>query len=194
MDLRRPFATLLAVIALTPAPARADTLIVPFWGVNFAGDSGRSFSDAFDAKRFDYGISFAFMGAGVFGIEGDFAYSPDFFGRTDVGGSSVFTGTGNLVLGIPFGGQQGFGIRPYAAAGLGVMRASADFEGVAENNVTWDFGGGIALFFGTRAGVRFDVRYFRTFEDLTIFGVELIGDSPGKLDFTRTSLGLVLRF
>src|SRR5262245_17984514 len=194
MFFRRTLAVLVTIIALAPSPARADTLLVPFWGVNFGGDSGKSFSDSFDAKRFNYGASFAFMGAGVFGLEADFSWSPDFFGKTDVGGSSVFTGTGNLILGVPFGGQHGFGIRPYAAVGAGLMRSSAEFEGVDQNSVTWDFGGGVILFFGTRTGVRFDIRYFRTFDDVELFGVEVIEDQPGKLDFTRTSIGFVVRF
>ena len=53
------------------------------------------------------------MGGGVLGFEGDIGYSPDFFGKTDIGGSSVLTATGNLVFGIPIGGQKGVGIRPY---------------------------------------------------------------------------------
>ena len=80
--------------------ARADGLIIPFIGVNFGGDSGAEFGDAADASRFNWGASFAWMGGGVFGFEGDFGYSPDFFGKTDLGGSSVFTATGNLLLGI----------------------------------------------------------------------------------------------
>jgi opacity protein-like surface antigen len=191
---RRLLAAALTGIALTAAPARADTLIVPFWGVNFGGDSGKNLSDAFDAKRYNFGVSFSFMGAGVFGVEADFGYSPDFFGRTDVGGSNVLTGTGNLVFGIPFGGQKGFGIRPYALIGAGVMRASADFEQIDENSATWDYGGGIAMFFGTRVGIRFDFRYFRTFDDVEILGIKVVDDKPGKLDFTRSSLGLVFRF
>jgi hypothetical protein len=194
MKRRYTIAAMALAAALLPAAARADTLLIPFWGVNFGGDSGKDFSNAVDAKRYNYGGSFAFMGAGVFGIEGDFSYSPDFFGKSDVGGSSVLTGTGNLMLGIPFGGQQGFGIRPYGVVGLGVMKSSADFEEVDENSFTWDFGGGIALFFGTHFGMRFDFRYFRTFDDVEIFGVEVVEDQPGKLDFTRSSIGFIFRF
>ena len=187
----------MVALAVIPAPARADTLLVPFWGINFGGDSGKNFSDAVDSSRYAYGARFTFMGGGVFGIEGDFGYSPDFFGKTDVGGSSVLTATGNLVVGIPFGGQKGFGIRPYGLAGAGLLQSKSDFgTGVAEideNNVTWSLGGGVLMFFGTRAGVRFDVRYFRSFDDLEILGIP-IAQSPGKVDFTRTSLGLVLRF
>ena len=189
----------IALIAITLAPvsARADTLLIPFFGVNAGGDSSRELSEAFDTKQYNWGGSISFMGAGVFGIEGDLGYSPDFYGRTDVGGSSVLTATGNLIIGIPFGGQQGFGVRPYGVVGAGLLQSKGDFGAdvaeIDENNVTWSAGGGVLLFFGTRTGLRFDVRYFQTFDDLEILGVA-IAQSPGKVDFTRTSLGFVLRF
>jgi Outer membrane protein beta-barrel domain len=193
----RAIGTALIAILLAPVPARADTLLIPFFGVNFGGDSGTELSEAFDTSQFNWGVSFAFMGGGVFGFEGDIGFSPDFYGKTDVGGSNVLTATGNLVLGIPFGGQQGFGIRPYGLVGAGLLKSKSDFgTGAAEideNDLTWSTGGGVLLFFGTRAGLRFDVRYFKTFDDLEILGVP-IGQSPGKIDFTRTSLGFVLRF
>jgi Outer membrane protein beta-barrel domain len=193
----RVIAIALVTIVLAPLPARADVLLIPFFGVNFGGDSGSEISEAFDSSQFNWGGSIALMGGGVFGIEADLGFSPDFYGKTDVGGSNVLTATGNLILGIPFGGQQGFGIRPYGLAGAGLLRSKSDFgTGVAEideNNVTWSAGGGVLLFFGTSAGLRFDVRYFRTFDDLEIVGIP-IAQSPGKVDFTRTSLGFVLRF
>jgi opacity protein-like surface antigen len=133
----------------------------------------------------------------VFGIESDFAYSPDFYGKTDVGNSSLFTFTGNLLIGIPLGGQHGFGVRPYGVFGLGLMRSNADFgtslADFNQNNFSWSSGGGIMVFFGDRFGVRGDFRYFRTFDDIEILGVSVI-DSPGKVDFTRTSLGFIVRF
>ena len=49
------------------------------------------------------------------------------------------------------------------------------------------------MFFGANAGIRFDLRYFRTFDNLEILGVPVV-QSPGKVDFTRTSLGFVVRF
>ena len=193
----RVIGTALVAIMLAPVPARADTLLIPFFGVNFGGDAGKEFSEAFDTSQYNWGGSITFMGGGVFGVEGDFGFSPDFYGKTDVGGSSVFTATGNLVIGIPFGGQQGFGIRPYGVVGAGLLKSKSDFgTGVAEideNDLTWSAGGGVLLFFGTRAGIRFDIRYFQTFDDLEILGVP-IAESPGKVDFTRASLGFVLRF
>ena len=197
MPSTRVIAIALIVITLAPVPARADVLLIPFFGVNFGGDSGTQISEAFDSSQFNWGASIAFMGGGIFGFEGDFGFSPDFYGKTDVGGSNVLTATGNLIVGIPFGGQKGFGIRPYGLVGAGLLQSKSDFgTGAAEideDNLTWSAGGGVLLFFGTRAGIRFDVRYFQTLDELEILGVP-IAQSPGKVDFTRTSLGFVLRF
>ena len=192
MSFRRTLALSLLVGILVPAPARADGLFIPFIGVNFAGNSGIELSNAIDAKRLDWGASLGYMGGGFVGIEADVAYSPDFYGRTDIGGSSVLTAMGNLLIGIPFGGQTGAGIRPYVLAGLGVVRSKVDAfeEGLSVENskAGWDFGGGAMFFFGTHVGLRADVRYFRTFS-----AIDLI-DRRERLDFGRASTGLILRF
>ena len=180
-----------------PRAARADGLLIPFIGVNFGGNSGKALSNAIDAKRFDWGISLAYMGAGVLGMEADIAHSPDFYGKTDVGGSSVLTATGNLVIGVPIGGQKGVGFRPYALAGLGVIHSSVDaFGDVGGRNSTeaaWDFGGGAMFFFANHVGVRGEVRYFRTFSDVAF---DVLGLTPIRetLDFTRASVGFIVRF
>lgn len=195
MSLRRTIAVAVLLGLITPGVARADGFIIPFWGVNFGGNSGNELANAIDAKRFDWGVSLGFMGSGVLGIEADFARSPDFYGRTDVGGSSVFTATGNLLVGIPIGGQKGVGFRPYGLAGLGVIRskvdALTDVLNFDNSEAAWDFGGGAMFFFGTHVGIRGDIRYFRTFK--TIDFIESI-EPTGKLDFTRASAGLILRF
>ena len=197
MSFRQSFLAALLLTLLVPAIARADGLIVPFFGANFGGDSGRELSNAIDASRFTWGASFGWMGGGVFGVEADIGYSPDFFGKTDVGGSSVLTLMGNLLLGVPFGGQQGFGIRPYALVGAGIVRPDGDaFDDrpeLWENKAAWNFGGGVLMFFTTHTGIRGDLRYFRTFEAADFLDVDA-GDEPGELDFARASLGFVLRF
>lgn len=197
MSFTRTLTLSLLLGLMVPAAARADGLFVPFIGVNFGGNSGRALSAAIDAERLDWGMSLAYMGGGVLGLEADLANSPDFFGKTDLGGSSVLTATGNLVFGIPIGGQAGVGFRPYALAGLGVIRSKVDRLGEDlsrdENSFAWDFGGGAMFFFGTHVGLRVDVRYFRTFSDLGFDFIDLI-DRPRNLDFTRASTGLILRF
>jgi opacity protein-like surface antigen len=197
MSITRTLVVGLLLTVVAPGAARADTLIVPFVGVNFGGDSGSEFFEAADASRFNWGASLAWMGAGVFGVEGDIGYSPDFFGKTDAGGSSVLTVTGNLLLGVPFGGQSGFGVRPYALVGIGMVRPDGDaFAGeevFGENRISWDFGGGLMIFFATHVGIRADIRYFRTFEAVDFLDIEA-SDTAGNLDFTRGSVGFVLRF
>ena len=197
MSSRRPFALWILLILATPAAARADFLFVPFIGINFAGNTGRELSDAIDAGRVDWGASVAFMGSGVVGIEADLGYSPDYFGRTEAGDSSVLTATGNLLIGIPFGGQSGAGFRPYVLAGVGVVRSEhPGLEGGASVNNTeagWNFGGGAMFFFGTAVGLRLDLRYFRTFGEVD-FDIENGIVRRERLDFARASTGLILRF
>jgi hypothetical protein len=187
----------LLLTALTPGVALADGFIIPFFGVNFGGDSGKELSDAVDANRINWGVSFAWMGAGVFGVEGDVGYSPDFFGKTDSGGSSVLTMTGNLLLGIPFGGQTGFGVRPYGLIGVGVVRPDGDAftsaEAFGDYKIAWNSGGGVMIFFATHVGVRADVRYFRTFEAVDFLDIDAT-DERGDLDFARGSIGFIVRF
>ena len=195
----RHFRTLalgILLLMFSPAAARADGFLIPFLGVSFAGDSGKEIGEAVDANRLVWGGSLGWMGAGVFGFEGDFGFSPDFFGSSDLGDTKLLTVTANLVVGVPFGGQKGFGIRPYGVVGAGLIKT--DLEGVGssidddDNHAGWAAGGGLMMFFGP-VGVRGDVRYFRTFDDLEILGID-IAQSPGKVDFTRGSVGLVLRF
>ncbi len=194
---RPTFVAALFLMLLTPAVGRAEGLIVPFFGVNFGGDSGKDLGGAVDASRFNYGVSFAFMGGGVFGVEADIAYSPDFYGKTDAGGSSNLTFMTNLLLGIPFGGQSGFGVRPYAVGGIGVIRSDINSLGDAfnttENQFGWNFGGGVMVFFGNRVGIRGDLRYLRTFDDFEFLGIDP-DESAGAVDFTRGSLGFIFRF
>ena len=197
MSLRRTLALAVLLGVLAPAAARADGLIVPFAGVNFGGNSGNELAHAIDAQRFNWGVSLAFMGAGVLGLEADIAHTSDFFGKTDLGGSSVLTATGNLLVGIPIGGQQGVGFRPYALVGLGVIRSKVDVLGdvlrLDNSELAWDFGGGAMFFFGSHLGLRADLRYFRTFGDVDFDLVDIIAE-PQSLDFARASAGLILRF
>jgi opacity protein-like surface antigen len=198
MSFRRTLAIGFVLLALTPAAARADGLLVPFAGVNFGGDAGQTLSDGTDANRFDYGVSFAWMGGGVFGFEGDIGYSPDFYGKTDVGGSSALSLMGNILIGVPFGGQQGFGVRPFGLVGIGMIRSDLesfdDLVGFDNTEVAWDFGGGVLVFFTSHVGLRGDIRYFRSF-NAPDFGLDFIDtEDSDAIDYSRASIGLVFRY
>ena len=73
--------------------------------------------------RVDFGASLGWMGAGIIGVELDFGYSPNFFedtagaGDFEFGDSNVTTLMGNLLVGVPVGGQVGPGLRPYGSGG-----------------------------------------------------------------------------
>ena len=126
----------LMVFVAAPAKASADWLFTPFFGMNWGGnaeftDFAGDFEDEFEQKM-NFGASLSWMGAGAFGFEVDFGYSPNFFQNTagdddfEYGDSNVTTLMANLKVGAPFGGQTGGGIRPYASGGLGLIKSRID--------------------------------------------------------------------
>ena len=185
------------------APASADVLLTPYLGVTFG--TGIDFGDLGDFGEFDkkttYGGTLTWMGAGVIGLEIDFGITPDFFEITEGGvevdtlDTKVTTLMGNFVVGIPLGGQQGFGFRPYGSGGLGLLRSHIGpdelFDDVDRDDLGLDVGGGAYLFFSNNVGLRGDLRYFRslTGEDEDDFDIEL-----RHFDFWRGTIGLTFRF
>ena len=101
------------------ARAYADSMLTPFLGVNFGGATGEKFSDATSGnRRFDFGFSATQMSGGIFGAEADLGYTSQFYGPASAyDATRVITAMGNLVVGIPVGGQSGLGVRPYVLAG-----------------------------------------------------------------------------
>jgi hypothetical protein len=119
MRLLRVLALLAAVLAAVPAPARADGYIAPFIGANFGGDIGQPLNVSLkDRNRLTYGATLGFMGGGVFGVELDFSYTNNFYPTTITpeGSNHLWTLMPALVIGVPLGGQKGFGVRPFALA------------------------------------------------------------------------------
>jgi opacity protein-like surface antigen len=187
-----------AAAALTgaPAAASAEGYFSPWLGVHFASEPVDFATDR-DNGRGTFGISAGSMGAGVFGGEFDFGYSPRFFGDEAIFGSNnVMTAMGNLIIGIPIGGQTGGGVRPYATGGVGLIRSDIDGpfdDGAANNDFAFSLGGGVMGFLTDHFGLRGDLRYFRTLNsdladsDLNPeFGL-------GDFDFWRASFGIVVR-
>jgi opacity protein-like surface antigen len=178
------------------ADARADGYVSPFVGVNFGGDAGGTFREAAEERQhLTYGFSAGGMGAGVFGVEFDLGYTSNFYGNgSGISDNSVLTAMPALIIGIPIGGQQGPGIRPYATAGLGLIRRSVDLFGESifdGNKLGYSLGGGVMGYFATNVGIRADYRYFRNVEvdDITEFEF-----SRGTFDFSRASVGILFRF
>ena len=193
-------AGLLGLGVMTAAPAYADGFVTPFAGVNFSGAVGKKLNDAVDDNsKLTYGVSFGWMGAGIIGVEGDIGYAPKFFAPgANIGKTNVLTAMGNVIVGIPVGGQHGAGIRPYIVAGAGLLRtnvtSSLSSLELNNSNAGFDLGGGVNIYFADHVGIRGDVRYFRDFsarDANTALGFEL---GTGHLDFWRGTAGVVFRF
>lgn len=208
MSVRKVIITATLVLITTvaaPRNASADWLLTPFVGWNWGGSANfldiEDFDDKFEQKV-NFGASLAWMGAGVVGFEVDFGYTPNFFentegtGNFEFGDSNVTTLMGNVILGIPIGGQHGVGFRPYAVAGMGLIKSrigdAEDFFNVDSTDWGIDLGAGANFFITDRFGIRGDVRYFRSLED-----VEPVDEfSLGLADFHfwRGSVGATFRF
>jgi hypothetical protein len=183
-------------LVLAPVQARADGFFSPWVGSAFGAGNGISTANI-DAGATTFGITAGGMGAGIIGGEVDFGYSPSFFGDKEVfGANSIINLMGNVVVGVPVGGQSGAGIRPYVTAGLGMLRTQIDggnFGNVSssETGLGWNAGAGVMGYFADHIGVRGDLRYVRGFNE-TDFGF-VTGDNLGTLRFWRASIGVVIR-
>lgn len=186
------------MIFAAPSPARAEGYVSPWIGVNFGSNPFDSLANGreVDGGRTSYGVTVGYMGAGVIGGEFDFGYSPSFFGDdSDFGSNNVLTGMANVIIGIPFGGTSGAGIRPYVTGGLGLIRTSygeiLNFDAVSNNDFGYNLGAGIMGYFATHIGIRGDVRYFRTLQDND--GGNGVDLDLGGFHFWRASIGLVIK-
>jgi len=199
MRIQRLVAACALALALAPSAAFADTFITPFLGVNFGGDVGRPLGVALeDRNRMTWGVNVASMGAGIFGMELDFGYTSNFYTDTNsvVTENNAMTLMPALIIGIPVGGQQGVGLRPYVLAGAGLIRR--DFEvtnivSASENDFGYTLGGGVMGFLGDHFGIRGDLRYFRNFQ-VDEFGFDDVDFDQGTFNFGRASVGAIFRF
>ena len=177
-----------SLLAWTAASARADSFFSPFVGYNFGGDSANcpSLTDCQD-KRMNWGASVGSTN-GVYGLELDFSYTRDFFGKTAGENNSLLTLMSNLMLVVPAGP-----VHVYGLAGLGLVRPhmtlGSDSLTLSKNSIGYDIGGGLNVFFTRAVGVRGDVRHIKTLQNFTL-GVF----NSDQINFWRGTAGLTFRF
>jgi len=172
-------------LALTAAPAAAETLFIPWLAANSGGP--------YSSGAIEVGGSVGVTIAGVIGADFELGYAPSFFENGLHGG--VVTAMGNVTIGIPFDRSQSGGIRPYVSGGLGLIRPSVELTpygySIADNRLGVNVGGGIMGFFGSHLGVRVDLRYLHSVDNETTAPANALDLS--HLHFWRTSFGLVVR-
>lgn len=208
MSVRKCFAIVSLVLITSvaaPSKASADWLLTPFVGWNWGGTANllnqEDFDDEFEQKAM-FGASLGWMGAGIVGFEVDFGFSPNFFENTtgsgdfEFGDSNLTTLMGNLLIGVPIGGQHGVGFRPYAVGGVGLVKSrigsTGDFFNVDSSNWGFNVGAGAMFFFTDHVGLRGDVRYFRSLEDVEPLDDFNIG--LANFHYWRGTLGVTFRF
>ena len=200
--------SILAVLALAAAPRRAsaDWYLTPFVGGNVGGNANFGGNNSFDdevERRVDVGASLGWMGKGIAGFEVDYGWSPNFFQNTTgsgnfaFGDSNVTTLMGNVVLGIPIGGQRGGGVRPYVTGGAGLLRSnisgSTFFNDLHTSDFGMNVGGGVHGYLNDHVGLRGDLRYFRLLQDNSPAANDL-DLALSSFNFWRASIGVTFRF
>jgi opacity protein-like surface antigen len=175
-------------------PAHAQGFISPFIGYNFSGDSGCPEVLNCEDKRTDWGVSLGAVGS-IVGFEAELGYTKNFFGETSSQTSNVLTLMGNFMVAPKIGPVQ-----PYVLVGTGLIRTSVETVGGAtssdQNQIGWDVGGGLMVFFGEHIGIRGDVRYFHSFQVLDFINlpVTVPGLDGKKLDYGRAAAAVVFKF
>jgi hypothetical protein len=178
------------------ASAAAEVQLKPFIGVTFGGDTTLTLgTPGAGTPSLVLGVGAVWLGE-VFGLEGEVAHYVGFFEPNSlVTQSGVTTYTGNVIVAMP-ARMSKYTLRPYAVAGLALMRSH--IEGVVQdvlviqsNLAGFDIGGGVTGFFSHHVGVNWDVRHFGSFG-----GSENPPNSfgPEQLSFWRAHMALVIRF
>jgi opacity protein-like surface antigen len=168
----------LTAIAWTAAPSQAQWVATPYLGINLAGDT--------EFRRGGPGVSVADFG-GRLGFEFDVERYNHFFRDKDVAhlvpnncgvgpagepctdlNTDAIGFMGNVLAPLHITGAKHW--RPYATAGLGVIRSwvtdpSNTVVDTTQNNFAFNVGGGVMYSRNNRVGLRGDVRYLRALVD-----------------------------
>jgi hypothetical protein len=189
-----------ALLAATPAAARAELFVVPFMGMKFGGSTSIvDLEFAAGTKKFTMGGALMSVDDGMLGYEVLFGYVPGYFDGDDPPtgpltkpGSFLIDVTASAVLSLPPSATRG-GLRPYAVIGGGFTHAqSADILATYQVRRTVpvvNVGGGAIGLFTNNVGIRFDYRYFRslTTDDGSL---RLVGR---RISYSRITAGIFLR-
>jgi len=174
----------------------AEWQLKPFLGATYGGNTSFVLvKESTGHSHLNFGANATFLGE-VFGVEGDFGHTRNFFQGPEqplVVDSGVTTVTGNIVVALPRHLAQ-YTLRPYLVGGAGLMHIAADDQqGVLPISSTlkaMDLGAGVTGFLTKHLGVTWDVRYFRSI-DRTIENGQSVGSE--HLSFWRANMAVAIR-
>lgn len=176
----------LAALVMLPRYAAAQGFLGVSYGYNFGGDAGcRTATDCQD-KNWNWGGSLGSLG-NVFGFEMEFTHAGQFTGDRP-NPASVTT----LMLDLMVAPKISI-VQPYGLVGGGAIKTTAVGPGDSQTQVGWDVGGGLIIYLQKHVGLRGDLRYYHSFQAISLLGIDL-GNDQNKIDFGRAALGIVLKF
>jgi hypothetical protein len=182
------------------APVQAEWFVTPFLGVKFAGTT--NFVDLEQGAgntKISVGASAGIISDGLFGVEGEFGYSPRFFERSAsfssglIASSHVLTLMGNVIVAVPRS-VTGLSLRPFVSGGAGLMRVGIDdVAGVLafdSNLFGINVGGGATGALTNRTSVRLELRHFKS---VTREDADSAAFGPTRLSFWRAAVGVTVK-
>jgi hypothetical protein len=183
------------------APASAEWYLTPYFGFKLGGSTNIVDPEgAASDTKLAYGATLAAVSPAGVGLEVDVGMVPDYFQRGTatsqalVTSSRVWSAMGNVFVAPPERLTR-YTLRPYVSGGMGLL--SARIDDIADTfpfgtMVGMNVGGGAMGFFTERAGIRWDLRYFR---NLTVpKDASRINDEPGHLTYWRATVGAVIKY
>ena len=179
-------AACLAAAVLWPRPAAAQGFVGVSYGYNFAGDAGCLSATNCENKNWNWGASLGALG-NVVGFEMEFTHEGEFTGVRP-NPASVTTLMGDFLIAPKISIVQPFGL-----VGAGAIKTTATGPGDSETQIGWTLGGGLIVYLQKHVGLKGDVRYYHSFQALSLLGIDLARDQ-NKIDFGRAAFGVVLKF
>jgi hypothetical protein len=188
---------------LVPVDAAAEWLVTPFIGWQLGGAGVVSAGAARDNGfiTFDpsgtYGVSVEGAVSPSFAVEFDIAQSPHAFAHSTSEIVSPFTADSKVttIAGNVMVTAQDRWLHSYAVAGVAMLRTT--LQGIRQTSAStksdlgMDIGAGVTAFVARHAGIRGDVRYFRSFRSQD---AEFDGLALAALRFWRVTGGVSLKF
>jgi hypothetical protein len=201
----RTAALCLLLLGSSVSEAAAEWHFVPLAGMTMFGSTSMVDPELGTGRvHLQAGGVVSWLSRGIFGVEALTIWTPNFFDGDPTSDSLLDPGANpvqvndnralslmaNVVITLPQRWTE-YGLRPFISGGFGLMHAHNGDElfPTTVNARGVNIGGGAVGFLTNKTGLRFDVRYHSTLNQLE--GAPAFGDA--HLRYVTASVGLVIR-